>query len=37
MVVSGTEAPGDDVSNSEDAENVLSVLATEGRIGKNII
>ena len=36
MVVSGMEAPKDEVSNSEDAENVLSVLATEREIEKNI-
>ena len=35
MVVSGMEAPKDEVSNSEDAENVLSVLATEREIDKN--
>ena len=34
MVVSGMEAPGE--TKSEDAENVLSVLATESRIDKNI-
>ena len=31
------EASGDEVSNSEDAEDVLSVLATERRIDRNII
>ena len=31
------EAPGDKVSNSEDAENALSVLATESGIDNNII
>ena len=37
MVVSWMEAPGDKVSSSEDAENILSVLATESEIDKNII
>ena len=37
MVVSGMEAPGDKVSNSENAENVLSILATESGIDKNTI
>ena len=37
MVVSKMEASGDEVSNSEDAEDVLSVLATESRIDRNII
>ena len=37
MVVSWMEAPGDEVSSSEDAENILSVLATESEIDKNII
>ena len=37
MVVSKMEAYGDEVSNSEDAEDVLSVLATESRIYRNII
>ena len=36
MVLSGMKAPKDEVSNSEDAENVLSVLATEREIEKNI-
>ena len=31
------EAPGNKVSHSEDAENVLFVLATESGIDKNII
>ena len=31
------EAPRDKVSNSEDAKNVLSVLATENGIDNNII
>ena len=31
------EAPGDEVNNSENAENVLSILATESGIDKNII
>ena len=37
VVASGMEAPGDEVSHSEDAENVLFVLATESGIDKNII
>ena len=37
MVVSRREVLGDKASNSEDAENVLSVLVTESRIDKNII
>ena len=37
MAVSGMEAPGDEISNPEDAENVLSVIATESGIDKNII
>ena len=37
MVVSRREVLGDKASNSEDAENVLSVLVIENRIDKNII
>ena len=37
MVVSGMEAPGDKVSNSGNAENILSVLVTERGVDKNII
>ena len=37
VVVSGMEAPVDEVNNSENAENILSILATESGIDKNII
>ena len=37
MVVIGMEVPGDEVSNSEDAENVLSIFATGSGIDKHII
>ena len=37
MVVSGMKAPGNEVSNSEDAESVITTLATESGIDKNII
>ena len=37
MVVSGMKAPGNEVSNSEDAESVITTLATESGINKNII
>ena len=37
MVVNRMEVPRDKISNSEDAENVLSVLTTKNGIDKNII
>ena len=36
MMVSKMEAPGEEVSNSEDVEKVLSVLATEIGIDKTL-
>ena len=37
MIVTGMSPPGNEVSNTEDAENVLSVLSTESGLDKNII
>ena len=37
VMVKGMEVPGDEVSNSKDAQNVLSVLATESGIDQKHI